>query len=189
VRLKNTSLYPTEEVRALVEFAAKGIDSTGVMVHVKNSVRSSYRGMAYGRVPSMSRAYGMKSVDRLITLGIGPEHSFPSDNMIRWPGMVWKKISQEEVDKLNPEWAMRFVRWTHYSDGRVQASVKTQAEPHPYGGKGSPFIEVHDWREALVAVAAHEMRHHYQMKHHKRLSEVDAERHAAKMLERYRGVA
>lgn len=41
-------------------------------------------------------------------------------------------------------------------------------------------------RVTLVAVAAHEARHHFQMRHKKPMSEVDAEKHAAKVLARYR---
>lgn len=57
---------------------------------------------------------------------------------------------------------------------------------HPYGGKRSPLIVCNDWREGCVAIAAHEARHIYQMKHKKRLSEVDAERFAAKRLAAFR---
>lgn len=185
MRIKNTSIYPDAEVRELVTFAMKGIGTTGVMVKVKNS-KGAYRGMAYGGVPSMSPARHMKSVDRLITIGIGAEYKFPTDNMIRYPRMTWRKIGDEELATLNPEWVTRFVRWTSYSDGRSQGHVKAAQEPHPYGGKRSPLIEMQDWREALVAVAAHEARHHYQMSHRKPMSEVDAEKHAAKVLARYR---
>jgi len=37
MRIKNTSRYPTVEVERLVRFAAKGIESSRVEVHVKNS--------------------------------------------------------------------------------------------------------------------------------------------------------
>ena len=57
---------------------------------------------------------------------------------------------------------------------------------HPYGGKRSPLIEHRNWREALVAVAAHEARHIWQYQHNKSRSEVDAERFAAKRLSAYR---
>jgi hypothetical protein len=43
-----------------------------------------------------------------------------------------------------------------------------------------------DWREALVAVAAHEARHLWQYATTAPRSEVDAERHAARTLAAYR---
>jgi hypothetical protein len=43
-----------------------------------------------------------------------------------------------------------------------------------------------DWREALVAVAAHEARHLWQFAAGAPRSEVDAERHAATHLAAYR---
>jgi len=183
VRIKNTSQYPDSEVRELVTFAMKGIDTTGVMVNVKDS-RHAYRGMAYHGIPSMSPAAKMRSVDRLITIGIGGSHKFPTDNMIR-NKMRWQKVSDEDVQAMDPV-RRGLVRWTSYSDGRWQAHFHVLMEPHPYGGKRSPLIEHADWREALVAVSAHEARHHYQMSHGKSLSEVDAEKHAAKALDRYR---
>jgi hypothetical protein len=57
---------------------------------------------------------------------------------------------------------------------------------HPYGGKRAPLIVCRDWREALVAVAAHEARHIQQYQRNKPRSEVDCERFAAKALDRYR---
>lgn len=58
--------------------------------------------------------------------------------------------------------------------------------PHRYGGKRSPEMAFADWREALVAVAAHEARHVWQFQYRKRRSEVDAERFAFKRLTTYR---
>lgn len=190
MRIKNTSQYPDDEVRKLVTFAMRGIDTTGVLVKVKNS-RSAYRGMAYGNVPSMSPARKMKSVDRLITIGIGSPHQFPQDNMvttIRWGAKV--TVGDDGTFPPAPEgYDTRTWRVTAYYEGGRQFPVAMKyGEPirHPYGGKRSPLIIVNDWREALVAVAAHEARHHYQMKHGKTTSEVDAEKHAAKVLSRFR---
>lgn len=52
--------------------------------------------------------------------------------------------------------------------------------------KTAPTYEMRDWREGIVAVAAHEARHIYQYKFNKRRSEIDAERWAVKKLEEYR---
>lgn len=56
----------------------------------------------------------------------------------------------------------------------------------PYGGKASPQIEYRDWREVVVAVARHEMRHIEQFRFRKPVSEVDCEMAAAAALRRYR---
>jgi hypothetical protein len=71
----------------------------------------------------------------------------------------------------------------------VRRTVQTRyLEPvrHPYGGKRSPLIRMNDWREALVAVAAHEARHLWQFATDARRSEVDAEQFAAQRLAAYR---
>lgn len=181
MRIKNTSIYPDDEVRELVTFAMKGIGTTGVMVKVKNT-SGTYRGMAYHGIPSMSPAARMSSVDRLITIGIGAAERFPTDNM--WRSRRWVEVGEDEYRAL-PEDERRHLRHWSYADGRrrYQREVVTR---HPYGGKRSPLIEMAGWREALVPVAAHEARHHYQMSHKKPLSEVDAEKHAAKVLAKFR---
>jgi hypothetical protein len=51
----------------------------------------------------------------------------------------------------------------------------------------SPIVEFADWREALVAVAAHEARHIWQYQFDRPRGEVDAELRAAARLEEYRG--
>lgn len=183
MRIKNTSHYPDSEVRELVTFAMKGVDTRRVMVRVKNS-RSAYRGMAYHGVPYESPAYRMKSVDNLITIGIGAPDKFPVDNMVS--KSRWIEVSQDEYDRLTEAERRKLRHWT-YSDGRSRYQREDVAR-HPYGGKRSPLIVMETWQEGLVAVAAHEARHHYQHMHGKSGSEVDAEKHAAKVLARYRSV-
>lgn len=55
-----------------------------------------------------------------------------------------------------------------------------------YGGKRSPIIQLRNWQEALVMVAAHEARHIHQFRNRKRRSEIDAEKFAAKRVEAFR---
>ena len=179
MRLQNTSRYPTQEVRELVEFATKGIRLTRVAVHVKNH-RGSIRGMAYNGVPYISSRHDQKTVDRLVTIGIGT--AFPATNMR--DNRRWVEVSEEEYRSLS-EQEQRGIRHWSYSDGRHRYQ-RPVLDRHPYGGKRSPLIEMADWREGLVAVAAHEARHVYQAQRGKPASEVDAERFAAKRLAEYR---
>jgi hypothetical protein len=177
--LRNTSRYPTSEVRSLIEFAVRGVNLARVAVHVKNTARG-YAGMAYFTVPGMSSAHG--GARSLITLRVG-KAGFPRDNMVtRVKWHPW--TTREAVQGCPSTWA--FGMRTH--DGAQQFRA---GEPirHPYGGKRSPLIVVNDWREALVAIAAHEARHIHQHRRKKPLSEVDCERFAAKALERYRAEA
>src|SRR5262249_60121909 len=86
MRLKNTSRYPSETVRALIDFAMRGIDPATLAVHVKNS-RIAYRGRAYNGIPACSPAARQEGVARLVTIGIGAAEKFPCDNMtarVRW---------------------------------------------------------------------------------------------------------
>lgn len=157
MRLKNTSNRPDDEVRSLVEFAMKGVRTERLAVNVKNGTRGS-SGMAYDHTPDMSPTRKLKTVDMLVTLHIGPDSSFPRSN----------EATKWDPSKVSP-------------GGYVLRKLG-----HGYGGKRSPLFTCVDWRETLVAIAAHEARHIYQYLHDKRRSEVDAERYALKRLEAYR---
>lgn len=131
--VRNTSRYPTDEVRALVKFASQEIDMRAVCVNVKNAT-IPYRGGAYRHVPAISNAPA--GSEYLITIGIGPEDLFP---------YFW------------------------------DSSYKSVAP-----------IAFFDWREALIAVAAHEAKHIDQFRHGTRCSEIACEMFEAYMLDRYR---
>lgn len=203
MRIRNQSQYPTEEVRKLIEFAMKGINTTGVMVHVKNGHRGAVGGLAYYGVPSMSPAAKMKTVQQLITLRIGSPKMFPADNMVttdrttKWSLKILNKDwNQEEVDQTSPgpDWRIHFIHWTGSTGSTRDPDGYTQYRwertlRHPYGGVSSPLIQYADWREGLVALAAHEARHVFQHRHHKKgKGEVDAEKFAAKRLAAYRAM-
>lgn len=196
--LKNTSRYPTETVSELLAFAADGFDLRGVAVHVKNS-KHAYAGMAYERVPKIANA--APSATRLVTLRIGPPGKFPVDNVRttkRWRDMpqydpVPDRGFVEDVLGI-PYNSPEYRKWwqTHTIDtvyrkgvqiNRVRELVVTTA---PYGGKGSPLIEMRDWREGLVGLAAHEFCHIHQFQNNLPRSEVHAERAALKRLMAYR---
>ena len=73
--IKNTSRYPTSEVRKLIRFAMKGIpENKRLEVHVKNS-KYGFRGYFYPRVPYIANTKYDRSF--LITIGIGAEDKFP----------------------------------------------------------------------------------------------------------------
>lgn len=181
MRLTNKSRYPTEEVRRLVEFGMKGVRTEGVAVNVKNGRGYGLAGMAYEGVPLLSPKSRLKTVTRLVTLRVGSASDFPYDNMRE--NVRWVRVAPDEsYDVKDVRSCLR-----QHSDGSQESWLERRVvERHPYGGKRSPFIEVNDWREALVAVAAHEARHIYQFQHGKPKSEVDAERFAAKRLAAYR---
>lgn len=179
MRLKNTSKYPDDEVRHLVEFSMSGIRTARLQVNVKNA-RCAYRGRAYEGVPYMSPASSKATVDRLVTIGIGPESRFPCDNISTYPDGPWRDdYPPDDLDR-----ALLRSRVTYR--GGVRKAQWQRMIRRPYGGKRSPVIVCVNWREALVAVAAHEARHIQQFQRNKPRSEVDAERFAAKALERYR---
>lgn len=133
----NTSHYPAKEVRKLVEIATKGVNTTKVAIHIRNS-QYSYYGRAYFGVPSISRARG--KAKWLMVVRIGAAHHFPLKT--KYPRL-----------------------------------------------KTAPEFEMKSWKEAMVAVVAHEARHIQQFQRGWRRSEIDAERYAVKRLEVYRGLA
>jgi hypothetical protein len=72
--LRNTSSYPDDEVKRLVEFATKGVNMKKVCVNVKGSSHR-WGGRAYSRVPSMSNA--PPTARRLLSIRIGSDIGFP----------------------------------------------------------------------------------------------------------------
>ena len=75
----------------------------------------------------------------------------------------------------------------------LDTAIGKRGALHGYGGKRSPIITMHDWREARVEAAArvveaHEGRHVWQLQHEAPGSEVDAERFAAVRLDEYRAL-
>lgn len=79
-------------------------------------------------------------------------------------------------------------RYFHYGHvvARIGQPKKFPCDMQYPGLKRAPAYEVNNWQEAMVVVVAHELRHHFQHKHHKRMSEIDAERWAVKKLVAFR---
>ena len=74
---------------------------------------------------------------------------------------------------------------------RLPATIRTRAYPKTYryrDRKTAPWITVEDWRERLLALAAHEACHVRQFRHGLRRSEVEAERWAAGRLDLWRRI-
>jgi len=192
MQVHNTSRYSDAEVEELIAFGAHGINTDGVLFRVKNCTKSAYRGRTYSRIPSISPAAKMSGVTRLITIRIGVPGRFPADNMTRstrWEKEKhpWAAPPQREGEDVT---SRIYYRRQRGPDGRLRAEPDQirfgRVVRHPYGGVRSPLIVLADWREAMVALAAHEARHHQQMQHKKPLSEVDAEKFAAKRLAAFR---
>ena len=180
--LTNTSRYADDEIQALVEFGMHGIDHDALAVRVKNS-RRAYRGRAYDGIPALSPFRDVPAAKRLVTLGIGAPGQFPCTNAVttaRWlqlaPGIDARSLGRGEV---------RRARRPGSRSGYERRVVRT----HGYGGVRSPIVEFRDWREALVAISAHEARHIWQYQTDARRSEVDAELHAARRLAAFRAGA
>lgn len=178
MKLTNTSRYPDAEVALLVEFAMSDVDHSRVAVHVRNASRA-YRGRAYDGIPSISARARDADVDRLVTIGIGAPQCFPCDN-------VQTRVKWVRTEQSTPTPGEVFRRRRDRT-GRVQLERRVVSQ-HGYGGKRSPVLVFESWREALVAVAAHEGRHIWQYLTDAPRSEVDAEQSAGHRLEAYRAL-
>lgn len=77
MRIKNTSKIPTEQLKPLFEFAAKGCGHAGVEVHVRNEPHYPH-GRCYWGIPDMANV--AKNAKCLITL-----HLPPLDKPQCWP--------------------------------------------------------------------------------------------------------
>lgn len=83
VDVVNTSRYPDDEVRALVELARGSKEHGHVALSVKNS-KYAYRGRAYGHMPSISnRRSGSRRF--LVVVAIGAPEMFPRAG--KYPGI------------------------------------------------------------------------------------------------------
>lgn len=197
---RNSCRYPDDEVRRIVDLAAVDFDLARVAVHVKNCA-AAYRGRAYSRVPRISDV--PRTAAMLVTLRVGPPERYPTNNLVhtrRWVDEPYDDVPDRGfVEKVlgiahgTPEykaWWRGHRIWTVHRGGvqvnRVQRLVERTA---PYGGRGSPLIEVADWREGLVALAAHEFNHIRQFQNRWPCSEVECERVAAKRLASFRAEA
>jgi len=179
--LTNTSRYPDDEIDALVTFGMDGVDHSALAVRVKNSKRA-YRGRAYDGIPALSPLRDDASVTRLVTLGIGAPEHFPCTNAVTTAR--WLRLPPEIDARSLARGEVRRARRKGSRSGYERRVVRT----HGYGGVRSPIVEFHDWREALVAVSAHEARHIWQYQTEARRSEVDAELHAAARLALFRSL-
>ena len=152
------------------------IDHSRLAVHVRNSSRA-YRGRAYEGVPQISKRAADPEVDRLVTIGIGAPSHFPCDNIqtrVRWVPL-----------RRNDDTTASVLRRRRDRLGRIRTERQV-IEQHGYGGKRSPVLVFHNWREALVSVAAHEARHIWQYQADAPRSEVDAEQCAGRSLDLFR---
>jgi hypothetical protein len=193
--IRNKSRYSDAEVNRLIEFAAGeiaggayGLNLRKTCINVKNSNRGSGSGGAYDGVPRISNA--PRGAEYLVTLKLGPENSFPTDNV----HSKWVKV---DADTPGAQRLFKTTGGKLYQPGgdRSEEGVNGHhgwfilvKQDHAYGGKGSPVMEYRDWRERLVALAAHELSHIYQFQNELPKSEVVCETKASKALAAYRNL-
>jgi hypothetical protein len=175
--INSTSNYPSDTINNLIVFATSGVDTTGVVFNVKNS-KHPYAGRAYKGVPAISPFSRDPANKYLVVLRIGKNEWFPQDNIVT--KTRWSPITEDEYYAANTN-----VSKTYTKDGRT-IYKRAITVTHAYGGVHSPVIRVNDWKEALVALAAHEARHIHQFRYSLPLSEVDCEKFAYRALSRYR---
>lgn len=185
-RVRNTSQFPTQEVLALLEFGFHGLNLEGVQVNVKNSGNAAYKGRAYSMVPHESPYSRVQGVRRLITIGLGSPGWFPTTNLSTSKKSLPAGTTYEEALAEKDRQGAYAVEPTWFQHNPYLQKGWALLFSHGYGGKRSPIIHYQDWKEALVAIAAHEARHIHQFRNRLPLSEVDCEKWALKKLERYR---
>jgi len=89
--------------------------------------------------------------------------------------------------QVPPRWRRPGVRYLVRLD--LPSVFRNRGYPLTYRYRGlrtAPWITVRDWRERLVALAAHEAYHTHQFRHEMRRSEVQAERWAVRVLAEWR---
>lgn len=175
----NNSSYDTDELKALFEFAVQGINMEGVGVEVLNarSRRTTYRALAYSYRERRGTFAKSLAVSRMIRIWIGAPERFPTTNM--HTQRKWRHVRKNEIIDPNKSY-----RWYWNGDRRYKQVYDIVT--HPYGGKKSPLITMETWQEAFVSVSAHEAKHIEQYRNKSKRSEIECERWASYMLERYK---
>jgi hypothetical protein len=93
------------------------------------------------------------------------------------------------VKNCSRAFAGRAYREERYCVVRIGRASQFPILNHHYPGlKTAPSYDIKSWQEALVIVAAHELRHQEQFHHRVPASEIDAEHWALSRLEAYRAV-
>jgi hypothetical protein len=182
MQITNTSRYPVDEVRRLVALATTGVEMGDVAVNVKNSSRKAYGGRAYCGVPRLSPV----RASYLITLHLGAPGRFPTSNLteiVRWLPVGTRLPAARDAAAAKGGQLVQRTERDAWRRRRIRYGVVVR---QPYGGRGSPLLELADWREALVVVAAHEAWHIHQFRTGLRRVEAECERFAATALARYR---
>ena len=158
--IRNKSQYPDAGVKTLIQFAAGSlIDTRKICINVRN-YSSAFAGRAYSLIPPQSNA--PPTAKYLVALRIGPPDKFPCDN--QHATVQWVKLSPGE--ECRPSEIRQKSHW-------LERRVITY---HPYGGNGSPLIQMLNWQEALVVLAAHELMHTHQFRNQLPTSEVQGRR-------------
>jgi hypothetical protein len=190
--IRNKSRYPDAEVNRLIEFAADefadtlyGLDLRKTWVQMMDDEISGHGKAGGGIRPQKHGA--PKGAKYIVRLWMGPDDEYPRNNL--------QEGTWEKAEEANPKARRMFKATTKgvYSADHYRDGTKCPGEwghyiyvPHAYGGKGSPVMEHRNWREWLVALAAHEFNHIYQFQNKLPGSEVACEKRAASALERYR---
>jgi hypothetical protein len=180
VKVQNNTTHDDEDVRRLVAFATKDINVTDVVVTVDDKTLNPHL-KGYGRArrtASLPPGGSQYAIDLYL-----PDQAYPIDNRIK--KVKWLPIDIDEdqaiglmrLDLYGVAVTYRWKKWAIKQYGIVRQ--------HGYGGIHTPLIVVRNWREFLVWVAAHEARHIHQMRHGKRLSEVDCEKWAFRKVNDY----
>lgn len=160
----------------LVKFAASFYDTevrNGLVVNVKNS-RFSYRGRAYDGIPTISPFYG--KAKRLVVLAVGDNSKFPQTNEVE--RISWVKVKSGETYESSQ---VRSV-----GRGNENWLEKRIVTKQSYGGKNAPVYTMNNWKEALVAIAGHELAHIYQYVNNLGTGEHFTETKANEILNAYR---
>jgi hypothetical protein len=148
---RNTSRYPDEEVRRLVDLALEGQVVEGVAVWVKDAVAGggAFRGLARSSNKRGTFTNNV-AVKHPCSVSIGAPTAYPVQTGV--PRFSFRRQAHstfEESATIKKVWDR---------SGRVQY-MRIELGREGYGGYDSPIFRMESWDEALVAVTAHEFNH------------------------------
>lgn len=184
-----------EDVAWLMEFAAAviGMDTDSIGVHFKDAPNYGYSGRAYSRKPARCPFAKDRHITHYIKVNVGKDRHFPAENVVmRRRVLPWgtsEADAQKAMDKIDPIFRPQLRNRRAYLSAHFSALEQPRYEVltfQPYGGRKAAYYVMHNWREAVVAITAHELTHIDQFRNNRRASEAECEAAALTALRAFR---
>lgn len=162
--IHNGTQYPNDEVRKLVRLALAELDTSDLHVHLTSGGWGGRGGIRNRHFVAEARRATTATYLIHVRVPTTDEHYGMPGTYHNGRRGKWVPIEEGGKD----------LKWVPVKSGTVENPGRW------------PVITLHDWREYIVGMTAHEGAHVEQVREHKRISEIRAEWFEFHTLARYR---